>query len=92
MSLQIETTYKGIVIPKAVAKITHVSIIETSDTLEWKLYKCFVQVNTYTDSTKEFDINQHTYEFDKITEAQFTLTACYEWLKTLPEFLWALDI
>jgi len=93
MSLQKNLTYKGINLPKAYAKVTHVSIVESTPAEDWsKLYKAFLQVNTYTDSTCEFDIEQRTYELDWLTEEQFTLAWCYEGLKVLPDFEWATDV
>jgi len=92
MSLQIETTFKGLNIPAAYSKITTVIITEETNNSEIKTYKTDITVNTYTDNTKEFDIEQRTYSFEWITEEQFTLPASYEALKTLPDFEWAIDV
>jgi len=88
MAITKPTTLKGLEVPNAYHKITGVNIVSTD--VEW-IYNSWITVNSYTDETKEFEIKQYTYPFEWITEAQFTLSACYEGLKTLPEFEWALD-
>jgi len=93
MALKIATTYKGINLPAAYCKVTHVALVESTPAEDWsKLYKAFLQVNTYTDSTCEFDIDQRTYELDWLTEEQFTLAWCYEGLKAFPELENAIDV
>jgi len=88
MALQLkDKTFKWLALPNAYAKVTHVALVESTPAEDWsKLYKAFLQVNTYTDSTCEFDIYQRTYEINNVTEDNFSLTACYEALKLLPWF------
>jgi len=94
MALNLKNTvYKWLALPNAYAKVTHVALVESTPAEDWsKLYKAFLQVNTYTDSTCEFDIYQRTYELDWLTEDQFTLAWCYEGLKTFPEFSDSVDV
>lgn len=88
--LKKDITYKGLPIT-AFYKITSVNIVETWSDEQGKLYTAKVLVNSYTDNSKEFDIEQKDYEFKDIRENQFTLSDCYLWLKSLEEFNLAVD-
>ena len=88
--LKNDIIYKGLPIT-AYYKVTEVKINECWSDEVWKLYTAKVLVNSYTSETKEYDIEQKEYEFKNLRENQFTLTACYEWLKMLPEFENSID-
>lgn len=84
------TIYKGIPL-EAFYKVSNVFITETWSDEVGKLYSAEVLVNSFTSETKEFDIEQRSFKFNNIREEQFSLTACYAWLKQLPEFAEAID-
>jgi len=93
MWLELKKTFKGINLPSAYAKVNHVSIVPSTPAEDWtKLYKVFLQVNTYTDNTCEYDIDQRTYELQWVKEDQFNLADCYVWLKLQEDFAWAKDV
>lgn len=90
MSLQLSTIYKGLSLENATYKIACLSYTE-KEIIDWvKVYNLILQVNSYTDTTKQYDIEQKTYIFESNLE-WLTLTNGYNLLKTLLEFETAID-
>ena len=80
MALSLQTTYKGFDINEYI-KITSFTTIEGEKKDGVKTYNVVVTVNKYTDSTKEYDIEQTMYHFSGLFEADLTLANFYVLLK-----------
>ena len=88
-----ETTLKGILIPSAYYKITSTKTDEAWEDELGKIYTVTVFVNSYTNDTKEFDIEQRNYYLEWFREAELSLTNIYTRLiSEIPEFEWVINI
>ena len=92
MAILLETTVMGITIPDAYYKITEVKFSESGEKTDaWeKIYNIQYIMNSYTNSTKEFDINQSVVSTTG-TEAEITIANGYNFIKTLPFYSEAKD-
>lgn len=91
MSLQKEINYKGFTTP-ACYKITWISITE-QEKIDWvKTYKALLLINSYTDLTKEYDIEQVNVPLTWLYEVELNLPTYYSKLKELEVYKDSLDI
>jgi len=92
MALKKTRIFKGIELRNAYHKITSVNVTETWEDETWKLYTTSVQVNSYTDETKEYDLEQRSYYFKKLREQDNVLSTLYWKLKLEKDFEWSIDL
>ena len=87
MALTNTIVYKGFK-TQAYAKITNVA---SKDYMaDVKNYNASIEVTTFTDKTKTYDISWQSY-FANWFKGEPLRTDCYDYLKTLPDFKWWTD-
>ena len=95
MALEMARTHLGLNVPNAYYKIVSSSVTETTtDDVNnpQKEYDAKLTLNCYTDSTKEYHIDQTEHEFHGFKENDFTLNKAYDCLKSTDEFSTATDV
>jgi hypothetical protein len=93
MALEMAIVYKGIPLPDAYYKITDVNYNDSGSRNEVgeKLYNVYYTVNSYTNPTKEYGMDQVVYNNLQAIEADISIADGYTYLKTLPFFATAHD-
>jgi len=92
MAITKSKTYKGINIPEAYYKITSLTIIEDWTDEAWKLYKATANINSYTNNTKEYDIDQKTYVIKGLKENELTYKKIYSEVMKEEDFMWWVEV
>lgn len=82
MALTQQRNYKGFDINEYI-KITWYEVIEWEKVNWVKIYNVELLINKYTDSTKQYDIEQISEKLQWLTETQLNLTNYYILLKTI---------
>lgn len=73
-------------------KITWALIKEDKKDEEWnKLYSVELQVDRYTNDTKEYHYSQEIYKIEDLYEEELNFAKFYEKLKTNDKFNWYTD-
>ena len=85
MALTKEIPFYQFTIP-AYVKIGGVQTIEEGDDEEGKIYTANLQVDWYTDNTKEYHYSQSAISLSGLREYQLQLSVLYDKLALLPEF------
>ena len=93
MGLKLSTDFNGITYPDAYYKITGYEFTEAREVEGVKQYRADLDVNMYTNNTKEFLLDKVVMQLPRedFTEDGNTLPAMYTWLKTTPQFDGAVD-
>ena len=94
MALTKSVTHLGTTYPNAYYKLESFDISFGRETDGVKYYISNLQVKCYTDSTKEYVLDEGVglgRMRQDFVEADNTFPKHYEWLKTLPEFEGAVD-
>lgn len=92
MAIKKAKTFKGIELNNAYHKITSTSFTETWSDEKWKLYQGIVTVNSYTDETKDYDLEQKSYIFKELRETENTLERMYILLSKEEDFNWGENV
>lgn len=81
MALQRTFTTLWMEITTAYSKIVEIFTSEEKTEAETKTYKIWVTVKTFTNDTKEYEVDNHTYYFEWLKETELNLPNLYELLK-----------
>lgn len=80
MAYALSTTFKGFPV-NAYHKITGYTVSEDAPVDGVKKYVAKVQVNVYTDATKQFDLEQTTQDVHALDASELNLVALYAKVK-----------
>lgn len=90
MAIQKEMVHLGLTISEAYHKITEIRV-DCTMLEDPKKYKVHMQLQSFTNDTKDYIFDSVTYSF-LANEEEITLSKCYEYLKQQEVFLNSLDV